>query len=148
MIYLLLLAALLSVCALAWLRERRLRGRTRLLGEILDLADALERELLECRARLREIPALDIHLRLSGQSAHALPTVEPLVQDGLRDLLGHRMWLKEHGASASCSELLAARDALVSTRGRLAAQRIRLAEAYADLAPVSAAAPRTLETPQ
>jgi hypothetical protein len=147
-IHLLLFAASLSVCALVWLRERRLRGRGRLLGEILDLADALERELLECRARLRQIPALAIHLRLSGQPAPALPTVEPLVQEGLRDLLGHRLWLKEHAASASCSELLAARDALAATRGRLATQRIRLTEAYADLAPVSAAAPRTLEAPQ
>jgi hypothetical protein len=49
--------ALLGLLA-ARRRERRLLRQRVLLGEILDLADALERELLECRARLREVPAL------------------------------------------------------------------------------------------
>lgn len=147
MIYLLLFAALLSVCAFAWLRERRLRGRARLLGEILDLADALERELLQCRARLREIPALTSRPRVAEQvSTHALLAIGPLVQGGLRDLLGHRLWLKEHAACAACCELLAARNALAATRGRLATQRVRLVEACADLAPPSVPAARTQES--
>ncbi len=47
-------AILLLVVLFAWLRERRLHRKPRLLGKILDLADALEHELLECRARLRD----------------------------------------------------------------------------------------------
>jgi hypothetical protein len=133
--------ALLLICALAWWRERRLRDQARLLGEILDLADALERELLECRARLGEISAMTTRPPVSGDlSAHALLPTEPGIQAGLRDLLGHRLWLKTHAARASRSELMAARDALAATRKRLAAQRVRLADARADLTPTCARA--------
>jgi hypothetical protein len=119
---------------LAWRRERRLHRSRRLLGEILDLADALERELLECRARLREVPALAAaNLDQSEQvSARATLAAEPLVQDALRDLLAHRLWLKQHAADASTAELVSARDALVATRIALAKQLERLADVRAD----------------
>jgi voltage-gated potassium channel Kch len=126
-------AALLLLLSAAWRRERRLRRRSRLLGEILDLADALERELLECRARLREIPALTMNLPPSEQlSARATLAAEPQVQDALRDLLAHRLWLKEHAVQAGIDELLPARDALVATRAALGAQLARLADVRAD----------------
>lgn len=115
-------------------RERRLSRRRDLLGQILDLADALERELLECRARLREVPALAA-ARLSPSeqlSARATLAAEPLVQDALRDLLAHRLWLRQNGAGATEAELRSARDALVSTRDALATQMERLADVRAD----------------
>jgi hypothetical protein len=111
-------------------REHRLRRRRERLGEIMDLADALERELLECRARLREVPALAASLPLSARATLA---AEPLVQDALRDLLAHRLWLKEHAGSASRAELDRARDALAATRASLARQLGRLADVRADL---------------
>lgn len=127
-------AILLLVMMFAWLRERRLRHRSVLLAQILDLADALERELLECRARLREIPALAASLLPSEQlSARAILTAEPQVQEALRDLLGHRLWLKEHAATASIGELVSARDALATTRSSLADQLVRLARVRADV---------------
>ncbi|MEP7044455.1 MAG: hypothetical protein ABI843_15425 [Dokdonella sp.] len=133
---------LLSV---AWWRERGRRRDPRLLGEILDLADALERELLECRARLREIPALATLLPPT-ESARATLTAEPLVQEALRDLLAHRLWLKEHATTASPQELLTARDALAATRAALARQLGRLADVRTDLAQAAqiarSAAPR------
>lgn len=117
----------------AWLRERRLLRRPQLLAEILDLADALERELLECRARLRELPALAASLSPSEQlSARATLAAEPQVQDALRDLLAHRLWLKEHADQASIEELVSARDALAVTRTSLAVQLARLAKVRAD----------------
>ena len=125
--------ALLLFVLVAGLREHWLRQRSRLLGDILDLADALERELLECRARLREIPALTMNLPPSEQiSARATLGAEPQVQDALRDLLAHRLWLKEHAASASTAELQSARAALVATRAALSAQLARLADVRAD----------------
>lgn len=128
------IAALLLLALLAVLRERRQRLKSRLLGEILDLADALERELLECRARLRELPALTASLPPAGDlSARATLASEPQVQDALRDLLAHRLWLKEHAAQATQPELQAARDALVATRDSLATQLGRLAEAREDV---------------
>lgn len=132
-IYLLIAAGLSLLILLAWLRERRLRRKPQLLAEILDLADALERELLECRARLREIPALAASLSPSEQlSARATLAAEPQVQDALRDLLAHRLWLKENASEASIDELVSARDALVATRTSLAAQLARLADVRAD----------------
>ena len=115
-------------------RERRLLRQRDLLGEILDLADALERELLDCRARLREVPALAAAtLSASEQlSARATLAAEPQVQDALRDLLAHRLWLKQNSASASEKELISARDALAATRESLARQMERLADVRAD----------------
>lgn len=52
------LAIAVLILAFAWRRERGLRERSRLLGEILDRADTLERELLECRRHLRELEPL------------------------------------------------------------------------------------------
>ena len=125
--------ALLGLLAARW-RERRLLRQRDLLGEILDLADALERELLECRARLREVPALAAAtLSASEQlSARATLAAEPQVQDALRDLLAHRLWLKQNSASASEAELVSARDALAATRDSLARQMERLADVRAD----------------
>jgi hypothetical protein len=125
--------ALLGLLA-ARRRERRLLRQRDLLGEILDLADALERELLECRARLREVPALAAAtLSASEQlSARATLAAEPQVQDALRDLLAHRLWLKQNSASASETELVSARDALAATRESLARQMERLADVRAD----------------
>lgn len=122
------LAAFALVCFL-W-REHALRRRRECLGEILDLADALERELLECRARLREVPALAASLPVSARATLA---AEPLVQEALRDLLAHRLWLKEHAGHATSAELARARDALAATRASLARQLDRLAEVRADL---------------
>jgi hypothetical protein len=131
---LLLSAAVVALLLLAgWQRERWLRRKPQVLTEILDLADALERELLECRARLREIPALAASLSPSEQlSARATLAAEPQVQDALRDLLAHRLWLKDHAADASIGELVSARDALVATRVSLNAQLARLADVRAD----------------
>lgn len=127
-------AIFLLLVLFAWLRERRLRGKPRLLNEILDLADALERELLECRARLREIPALAATSPPAEQlSARSTIAAEPQVQDALRDLLAHRLWLQEHAQTASIDELRSARDALAATRTALAGQLARLADVRAEL---------------
>jgi hypothetical protein len=119
---------------LAWRRERGLRRRSHMLTEILDLADALESELLECRARLREIPALTANLPPSEPlSARATLTAEPQVQDALRDLLAHRLWLKDHADDAALDQLRSARDALAATRASLTRQLGRLAQVRGDL---------------
>jgi hypothetical protein len=120
--------------AALWLGERRLRRRPELLAAIMDEADALERELHECRARLREIPALVATLPPSAQlSARATLVAEPQVQAALRDLLSHRLWLKEHGANATLAELDSARQALASAKAGLATQLARLAEVREEL---------------
>jgi hypothetical protein len=123
-----------------WLRERRLRRRPELLTAIMDEADALESELHECRTRLREIPALVATLPPSAQlSARATLVAEPQVQAALRDLLSHRLWLKERAASATLAELESARKALATAKAGLAAQLARLAEVREELEAARAA---------
>ena len=124
------------------LREHWLGRRPRLLVEVMDAADALESELYECRARLREIPALVATLPPSAQlSARATLVAEPQVQAALRDLLSHRLWLKEHAATATLAELQSARAALGAAKASLTRQLERLAEVRAEL--VAARAPQT-----
>lgn len=135
MIYVIAIAIAAVLIGIAlWLRERWLRRKPRLLAEIMDEADALERELYECRVRLREIPALVTTLPPSAQlSARATLVAEPQVQAALRDLLSHRLWLKEHASGASIRELESARRALAGANASLAAQLERLAEVRAEL---------------
>jgi hypothetical protein len=134
-----IVAAALILAGL-WLRERKLRRRPLLLAEIMDEADALETELHECRARLREIPALVATLPPSAQlSARATLVAEPQVQAALRDLLAHRLWLKENAATARIPELESARAALATAKAALAAQLERLAEVRTELTAARAA---------
>ncbi|HEX5121681.1 MAG TPA: hypothetical protein VFV97_00445 [Rhodanobacteraceae bacterium] len=130
------------------LRERKLRRRPLLLAAIMDEADALETELHECRARLREIPALVATLPPSAQlSARATLVAEPQVQAALRDLLAHRLWLKENSETATIPELESARGALAAAKSALAAQLDRLAEVRSELeAARSAQAVRAADT--
>jgi len=133
------IAGALAVAGL-WLRDRALRRRPRLLAEVMDEADALERELYECRSRLREIPALVAAMPPSSQlSARATLVAEPQVQAALRDLLSHRLWLKEHAATATLAELESARKALLTAKQALSNQLERLADVRADLEAAKAA---------
>ncbi len=133
--YLLIAALLLApVVVVIWFRERHHSARTRELHNVLDHADALETELQECRARLREIPALVSHLPPAiSLSAHATLTAEPAVQAALHDLLQHRLWLKQFGADASLAALRASSAALAQSRSKLAEQLQRLGEVRAEL---------------
>lgn len=135
MIYLIATAAVVALLLGAyWLRERLLRRRPQLLADVMDEADALERELYECRTRLREIPALVATLPPSAQlSARATLVAEPQVQAALRDLLSHRLWLKEHAATATIAELRSAHGALSTAKAALVTQLGRLAEVRAEL---------------
>jgi hypothetical protein len=128
------IAAAVLVSAGLWLRERQLKRRPALLAAVMDEADALERELYECRARLREIPALVTTLPPSAPlSAQATLVAEPQVQAALRDLLAHRLWLKENAANATLAELASARNALATAKVALSAQLERLAEVRSEL---------------
>lgn len=127
------LALAIRLLGLAW-RERRLRQRRDLLQQILDLADAFERELLDCRKQLRAMSSLTAADRpRTGTPASSLDAVEPHIEASLRDLLAHRIWIRNQAAQASLAELGAARDALAKAQAALQAQRARLAEAQADL---------------
>src|SRR4029077_8381959 len=122
------------------LREHWLGRRPRLLVGGMDAADGIESELEECGARLREIPALVATLPPSAQlSARATLVAEPQVQAALRDLLSHRLWLKENAQTAASAELESARGARAAAKAALAAQLDRLADVRSELQAARAA---------
>lgn len=115
------LALAVTVVLLA-MRERRLRARRDLLRQVLDLADSFENQIMQCRAQLRAMPT-------AGTPA----STEAVLDAGLRDLLAHRLWLKNEGAQAALPALAAARDALAAAQQALQPQLQRLNQARADL---------------
>ncbi|KGI77999.1 hypothetical protein [Oleiagrimonas soli] len=111
-----------------FLRDRR---RTRSLEALLQHADELENDLKECRRRLHQ--------------AHAVMSVSPntpspdaneareAVDSGLRSLLQHRLWIRDHAETASQKQLDEAVHALVQARSRMEPQLAALGRAQRDL---------------
>lgn len=133
--YLLLfaLAGLLAL-VLAWLRERRLSQRENAIRALLDGADALEAQLQECRQRMQTLKEMLVVLpeEMSEQAYTAL-SADDKVGAALKDLLAHRLWIKQNAASATLQQLDAARAALVQSGATLQAQLDRLAGIAGDL---------------
>lgn len=133
--YLLLfaLAGLLAL-VLAWLRERRLSQRENVIRALLDGADALEAQLQECRQRMQTLKEMLVVLpeEMSEQAYTAL-SADDKVGAALKDLLAHRLWIKQNAASATLQQLDAARAALVQSGATLQAQLDRLAGIAGDL---------------
>lgn len=138
-------AALLAVLVLAavavlWQRLRALR-RQRSLARLLDGADEMERLLHRTRERMEAMHAVIGRVPEDMAAiARASLDSERLVQDGLRDVLEHRLWIRSHSGSARQSELDAACAALDRARLRIAQELDRLDRAGADLAQATAAA--------
>ena len=132
-----LLGVALLAFGLRWWLGRRERALTRL----LDNADALEELLKQTRARMGALQHVvgrvpdDI-----GAVARASLDAEGQVQQGLRNVLEHRLWIARHGATATPAQLAAAQEALERARSNIASQLERLESVGADLADVTQAA--------
>jgi hypothetical protein len=134
-LYLILLAVATSLLVLSiWYRQHNWRRRMRATRLLLDGADALEAQLLDCRARMQRLRDMLIVLpeEMSADANSAL-TADDKVQAGLRDLLGHRLWIKQHADSASVSELDAACAAIDRTSRVMESQLARLDAITAEL---------------
>lgn len=129
MIYLFAIACLVIVMTLLLLR-RRMR-RKRLLGEIFDSADRFEQQLYACRDQLGELQPFIDQETTESRPVHGNAGAQ--VQLALRDLLAHRLWLRDHAAQASLAEIANAHDALQQSRVTLTAQLGELSEARDDL---------------
>ena len=126
----LLLAGVLFLVA----RERRWRRRDQALRQLIDGADALEAQLLDCRERMQALRAMlvDLPEEMTGDADEAL-AADHKVQAALRDLLQHRLWIQQHGGTASQQELDAAVVALEQSRRSMGRQLQRLEEITAAL---------------
>lgn len=142
MFYLLLAALAACVLLLAlWQSERSQRRRQHAIRALLDGADTLEAQLQECRERMQHLRDMLVILpeEMSARADSAL-AADTKVQAALKDLLGHRLWIKQHAEAASLEQLATARDALSQSARTLAALLERLAEIAADLQRAQASA--------
>lgn len=126
----LLLAGLLFVL---W-REQRWRRRDLALRQLIDGADALDNQLLDCRERMQTLRGMlvDLPEEMTGDADEAL-AADHKVQAARRDLLQHRLWIQQHGATAAQQELDAAVIALEQSRRSMQLQLQRLEEITAAL---------------
>lgn len=140
-----LILASLVVCGLLW-RLFKLRQRQDALRQIMDSADALEKELYACRERMQTMHqwVSTLPSTLTTQALASL-NLDPLVQKALRDLLAQRLWLRDQGDEAPMPQLRQARGDLERSRVSLAenmrkleAAGAALAEASTEVHPVSA----------
>lgn len=124
----------------AYLRQRSVR-RERSLRHLLDQADALEQLLHRTRERMGEMrQVVDRVPSDIAVEAHASLDAETPVQQGLRDVLEHRLWISRHGMEASQKELDAACTALDRAHANISRQLELLESAGAELADVTRAA--------
>jgi hypothetical protein len=134
-------ASSLLLLSYAVFRQQVLARRHRAMRRILDGADALEAQLLQCRARMQQLKTMLVALpeEMSADANTAL-TADDKVQAGLRDLLAHRLWIKQHAGAATRAELDAACAAIDQSREVLAAQLARLDSITGELAAAQSSA--------
>jgi hypothetical protein len=146
MSYSLLMVGLVGLVGLAILAPMVLRHlahsrRQGTLARMLDLADEVERlldlsqERMEAlRPVVQRVPA-DIASVASASLEGALP-----IREAKRDLLQHRLWIQQNGASASQAELDKACGALARVSQNLRNQVAELERVGRDLASATDAA--------
>jgi hypothetical protein len=149
-LYLFPIAIAAALLAFILIRQYTWRLRARTIRQLLDGADALEAQLLECRARMQRLKTMLVVLpeEMSADANSALElTADDKVQAGLRDLLAHRLWIQQQAAIASARELRTARAALETSRQVRASQLARLDGITGELAEAQSSArsvaPRT-----
>lgn len=116
-------AALLLIGVWAWKRQRGWRRRGDALRELLDGADALEAQLHDYKTRMLALRQLLTRLP-SDMTAPAMTSIDPdkQVRQALRDVLAHRLWIKQQGQTATQDALDQAVEALTRSREQLAHQ--------------------------
>lgn len=119
-----LAVALVALLGLAlWLRERMINRRGRALRDLLDGADALESQLQDYRRRMLSLRQTLTQLP-SDMTAPAMASIDPdrQVKTALREVLAHRLWIKQQSGSATQQALDEAVAALNRSRTQLASQ--------------------------
>jgi hypothetical protein len=116
--------ALLALYALRYFwRNRKRRHREHVLEQLLTQADHFEAVLKDCRARLDAAHAVMTALPGgAGRSDDGQGSALAAVNAGLRDLLAHRLWLRDRAPSADLGELERALATMGCAQDRLAGQ--------------------------
>ena len=98
---------------LAWWISRRTAPRQRAVTELLDAADALESRLRTARAEIESITG--------GE--------DDTVRTALQEMLRQRLWLQQHGATASLRKLKDMRASLDEARQKIDQQLVLVQQA-------------------
>lgn len=111
--------AIVACGVIVWLLFRQLRHQ-RTLRTLYLAADGMERDLKECRQRLQRAHA---SMSVSASRPVAGETdASHAIDAALRELLAHRLWLRDQAEQASQHELDAAVAAMDKARGALGRQ--------------------------
>lgn len=133
-----------AVLFMLW-RERQSGRRDRAIRLFLDSADALERELHQCKLRMQEMQGWVASLPNTGsREASDRLAAGDSVQAALKQLLGQRLWLKDSGSTATLDELSAANERLSRSRANLATQMAKLEQMREELERASEAQARAI----
>ena len=143
MLYILLIIGLLVLAVgvpLVW-RDRAAMNRQYTLARMLDLADEVEKllnlsqeRMAAMRPLVERVPA-DIAAAAQASLEGSLP-----IREAKRDVLQHRLWIQQHGGSASQAELDKACATLARVIERLQGQLAELETVGSDLASATDAA--------
>lgn len=109
-----------------WRETRRQRALRTLYGE----ADGLEHDLKECRTRLARAHA---SMSIGPNPIAGEADANQAVNAALRELLAHRLWLRDKAGDANQRELDAAVTAIGKARASLGGQLQALASAQSAL---------------
>lgn len=100
------------VLVLIW-RARRVHPRERALTRLLDAADALEARLRTARSEIEQVTG----------------TEDETVRTALQEMLRQRLWLQQHGDSASIRQIDDIRISIEQAQARIDQQLDRIAQA-------------------
>lgn len=113
------IVAVIACAVVIWLLVRQMRHQ-RALRTLYIEADRLEHDLKECRTRLQRAHA---SMSISpSQPAAGETEARRAVDAALRELLAHRLWLRDEAGNANQRELDAAVTAIGKVRGALGHQ--------------------------
>lgn len=126
----------LGILALvAWAAHWAGQRRERRLRRLLDRVDALEGLLKTTRERMAAMQQVVQRVPSDiAAVAHASLDSQQLVQQGLRNVLEHRLWISQRGMTAPLAEIDAALKALEKAYSTISDQLARLENAGAELA--------------
>lgn len=111
----LLAAVFVFTCAWAFSRRRAAGRHQQAVSGVLDAADALEERLRTARAEIEAVAG----------------DVENPVRDAMQEMLRQRLWLQQHGESASLQQLDSVRDSIEHARQRIDQQLLQVEHARA-----------------
>jgi hypothetical protein len=123
-------AAVLFALVAGW-RHRRWRRREASLRALLEGADRLEADIKQCRERL-DLAHRTVAVS-PGVPAAGSADARSAVDHALRDLLSHRLWIRDHAGDASQAQLDEAVGALDRARAQIDQQLGELGEAQREL---------------